>query len=212
MSFHLCCRATKVVIFLVVFSLVLSIVVVDPHPVYAENGAEQAAGIGDPGAGDGTVAPEKSTQEDGSPGEAADIEKNFELEEIAEIAEKYDIGIEPEKAEGFCSEFSTAYINEDGTVTVKYFLAPVNYYDKNNDLQEIKCDLEVVTDPGLKQQGFMYNNKSGPVAVRLPENIVSDVPVKIDNGKYSISIRPAYAEEEIPAATGSPRADRFYRA
>jgi len=63
-------------------------------------------------------------------------------------------------------EYTNVYQNPDGTKTADFFESPVNYRDKNGDLQKI--DNEIVCPDTEKQaEGIKYTNKAGLVSAAL---------------------------------------------
>lgn len=88
-----------------------------------------------------------------------------------------------------CDEYTTVFQNPDGTQSMYLFSEPVRYRDNEGKL--VAIDNQIVdTSDDKKIEGYAFKNKSSYVDVYLPEDLISDVPVKLDFDKYSVEIKP----------------------
>jgi len=113
-----------------------------------------------------------------------------------ELAQMLD---EPVKVESESDEYTNVYQNPDGTKTADFFGSPVNYYDENEQLQKIESNI-VHADAEQQAQGVKYTNKSGLVSVQLPEDVVSENPVRIKHDKYTVEMYPMGKVSYVMAA------------
>ena len=89
-------------------------------------------------------------------------------------------------------EYSTTYLNQDGTYTVYFYTQPVRYRDEKGKLKDIDTSIKVLANKEKEELATDYSYKSSSTAVDvfLPEEVSSENPVLLTWDKYSVSLSP----------------------
>ncbi|MGL4483377.1 MAG: hypothetical protein ACRCUS_00350, partial [Anaerovoracaceae bacterium] len=233
-------KFSKIVVFLLVFTLLFSAVNLPQFQINALAASErEAILIGDEPVNEDTL--NESNEIGGMPDTAVET-GGGKINNQNEIAysdwEKFDTP--PEKQMSLSDEFSDVFENPDGTITKIQYFDPVNYIDESGELHEIQTGIVpretaseeisalseylsldritalaleemVVIDENAMTDDFAFSNKSGPVQVLLPDNIVSYDPVQVNMDRYSISMRPIY-QMELNMGSGGLNFEDLYDA
>jgi len=111
---------------------------------------------------------------------------------VCEIEEKRD-------------EYSTTYLNSDGTYTTYFYTAPIRYRDENGDLVDIDTSIKILSEDEKEELNteYQYSSEKTEVDILLPAEISEKQPVILTYDKYEISLLPinGFSEKEETTST-----------
>jgi len=119
------------------------------------------------------------------------IEKTDELETTDEKIVEKEVTVVREVEEER-AEYSTKYLNSDGTYSIRFYSSPIRYRDEKGKLHDIDTSIEEL-DSRTKEKldtEYDYRSKSTEVEVLLPREISSDKPVVLAWDKYKAKLSP----------------------
>ena len=101
-----------------------------------------------------------------------------------------------------CDEYTTVFLNDDGTNTARFYSSPVRYEDEEGNLIDIDASLiELEEDAKLLDEGIMkYKTKASPVETFLPEIFSVNSPIVVKYKDYSIALLPITSDGKIDKA------------
>ncbi len=91
-----------------------------------------------------------------------------------------------------CDEYTTVFLNDDGTNTARFYSSPVRYEDEEGHLTDIDVSLTELTEGAkMLDEGIMkYKTKASPVDTYLPEILSENSPIVVKYKDYSITLLP----------------------
>jgi len=95
------------------------------------------------------------------------------------------------EVKGKRDEYSTTYLNSDGTLTVELYTTAIRYYD-GDELVDVDTSIEIIDNKTKQDMLTEYDYKSSTTAVDifLPNQINTNTPVLLTRDKYSVSLVP----------------------
>lgn len=111
------------------------------------------------------------------------IEIEEEVNEVEEVVEKRE-------------EYSSTYLNSDGTYTTYFYASPIRYQDEKGNLTDIDTSLETLDSKTKKKMSTDYDfkSKSTEVDILLPKEINEETPVVLSWDKYTVKLVPITQE------------------
>lgn len=90
------------------------------------------------------------------------------------------------------TEYSTVWVNDDGSYTARFYSSPVRYKDDNNNLVDIDSSLIVLKDDNknIDNATYDYTTKATEVKTYLPSVISKENPVLVSFEDYSVKLVP----------------------
>ncbi len=90
------------------------------------------------------------------------------------------------------TEYSTVWLNDDGSYTARFYSSPVRYKDDNNNLVDIDSSLIVLKDDNknIDNSTYDYSTKATEVKTYLPSVISKENPVLVSFKDYNVKLIP----------------------
>ncbi len=116
---------------------------------------------------------------------------------LEEAAEKAEEPVEAQIVDVVAEEndeYTTVFLNDDGSYTARFYSAPIRFKDENDELIDIDTSfvaLEGRSKAGIKEgSSYAYKTKATEVETYLPERISTQNPVLMVHDKYTVTMVP----------------------
>lgn len=119
------------------------------------------------------------------------LEENYlEIFPYAELEKRGHVGLIPSMS----SQYSIAFLNEDGTKTLYVYAAPIQYYIQDKESKNVTFTLidNRIKDTTQEKQaeGYAYTNVANTIDINFPSVLREDCPITMTDENFSLQMLP----------------------